>query len=100
MASPNSKTPLPELDHKGFARNQKTGWLLYLDRLTAWLWQDNDGAARWTLIPKRSPGSHSLKAYVSSSSNLSRGLRLSVTPVALDSEDMLSVLDAMLPCRG
>ena len=50
MASPNSKTPLPELDHKGFSRNQKTGWLLYLDRLTAWLWQDNDGAARWTLI--------------------------------------------------
>ena len=50
MASPNSKTPLPELDHKGFSRNQKTAWLLYLDRLTAWLWQDNDGAARWTLI--------------------------------------------------
>ena len=50
MASPNSKTPLPELDHKNFSRNQKTGWLLYLDQLTAWLWQDNEGAARWTLI--------------------------------------------------
>jgi len=25
-------------------------WLLYLDKLTTWLWQDNDGAARWTLI--------------------------------------------------
>ena len=50
MATQNSKTPLPELDHKGFSRNQKTAWLLYLDRLTAWLWQDNDGAARWTLI--------------------------------------------------
>ncbi len=25
-------------------------WLLYLDRLMAWLWQDNEGDARWTLI--------------------------------------------------
>ena len=50
MAAPNSKNQLPELDPKGFSRNQKTVCLLYLDRLTAWLWQDNEGAARWTLI--------------------------------------------------
>ncbi len=46
----NSKMHLPELDPKAFSRNQKTAWLLYLDRLTAWLWQDKEGAARWTLI--------------------------------------------------
>ena len=49
MAANNSKF-LPELDEKAFARNQKTACLLYLDRLTAWLWQDKEGAARWTLI--------------------------------------------------
>jgi hypothetical protein len=49
MAAMNSKF-LPELDEKEFGRNQKTAWLLYLDNLTAWLWQDNEGAARWTLI--------------------------------------------------
>jgi hypothetical protein len=50
MAAMNSKMHLPELDPKAFSRNQKTAWLLYLDKLTAWLWQDNEGAARWTLI--------------------------------------------------
>ena len=50
MAVSNSKNQLPELDDRAFGRNQKTAWLLYLDRLTAWLWQDNEGAARWTLI--------------------------------------------------
>jgi hypothetical protein len=50
MAAMNSKMQLPELDPKAFSRNQKTAWLLYLDRLTAWLWQDKEGAARWTLI--------------------------------------------------
>jgi hypothetical protein len=49
MAVNNSKF-LPELDDKAFARNQKTDCLLYLDELTAWLWQDNEGAAPWTLI--------------------------------------------------
>jgi hypothetical protein len=51
MAANNSKL-LPELDVtvKDFSRNQKTAWLLYLDKLTDWLWQDNEGAARWTLI--------------------------------------------------
>jgi len=49
MASNQSKI-LPELDEKHFGRNQKTAWLLYLNKLTAWLWQDNEGAARWTLI--------------------------------------------------
>jgi hypothetical protein len=51
MAAMNSKAlQLPELDPKGFSRNPKTAWLLYLDRLTAWLWQDKEGSARWTLI--------------------------------------------------
>jgi len=51
MAAMNSKNlQLPDLDPKGFSRNPKTAWLLYLDKLTAWLWQDNEGAARWTLI--------------------------------------------------
>ena len=50
MASPNSKNPLPELDHKGFSRNPKTDWLLYLDKLTAWVWQDKEGSSRWTLL--------------------------------------------------
>ncbi len=46
----NSNKFLPELDVKAFARNPKTAWLLYLDKLTAWLWQDKEGSARWTLI--------------------------------------------------
>jgi hypothetical protein len=47
----NSKAlQLPELDLKGFSRNPKTAWLLYLDRVTAWLWQDKEGSVRWTLI--------------------------------------------------
>ena len=50
MAAMNSKMHLPELDPKAFSRNQQTDWLLYLDRLTAWLWQDNEDDARWTLI--------------------------------------------------
>ena len=41
---------LPKLDEKHFLRNQKTAWLQYLDKLAAWLWQDNEGAARWPLI--------------------------------------------------
>jgi hypothetical protein len=48
MAQAQSK--LPELDEKYFLRNQKTAWLQYLDKLAVWLWQDNEGAARWTLI--------------------------------------------------
>jgi len=51
MASPkNSKTPLPELDPKAWQRNKTTAWLEFLDRLSSWLWQDNEGAARWTLV--------------------------------------------------
>ena len=49
MAQAQSKL-LPELDEKHFLRNQKTAWLQYLDKLAVWLWQDNKGAARWTLI--------------------------------------------------
>jgi hypothetical protein len=48
MAQTQSK--LPELDEKYFLRNQKTAWLQYLDKLAVWIWQDNEGAARWTLI--------------------------------------------------
>ena len=50
MAATTKNLQLPDLDPKGFSRNPKTAWLLYLDKLTAWLWQDNEGAARWTLI--------------------------------------------------
>jgi len=46
----NSNKFLPELDIKAFVRNLKTVWILYLDKLTAWLWQDKEGSARWTLI--------------------------------------------------
>jgi hypothetical protein len=46
----NQSKLLPEFDPKHFSRNPKTAWLLYLDKLTAWLWQDNEGSARWTLI--------------------------------------------------
>jgi len=49
MAANNSKF-LPELDERTFGRNQKTACPLYIDKLTVWLWQDNEGAARWTLI--------------------------------------------------
>jgi hypothetical protein len=45
-----SQTKPPELDEKHFRRNHKTAWLHYLDKLAAWLWQDHEGAARWTLI--------------------------------------------------
>jgi hypothetical protein len=48
MAQVQSK--LPDLDENHFLRNQKTAWLQYLDKLAAWLWQDNEGTARWTLI--------------------------------------------------
>ena len=59
-------------------------WLLYLDKLTAWLWQDNEGAARWTLIlddtlrrasinhPPRTPAG--LKNQVSHQSRLKHAL--------------------------
>jgi hypothetical protein len=50
MAQNQSKNVLPELDEKHFGRNQKTVWILYLNKLTAWMWQDNEGADRWTLI--------------------------------------------------
>jgi hypothetical protein len=59
MAAMNSKTlQLPELDPKGFSRNPKTAWLLYLDKLTAWVWQDKEGSARWTLILDDALGVH------------------------------------------
>jgi hypothetical protein len=44
----NQSQLIPELDAKNFSHNQKTAWLLYLDKLTVWLWQDNEGAACWT----------------------------------------------------
>jgi hypothetical protein len=31
-------------------RNKMTAWLEFVDRLSSWLWQDNEGAARWTLV--------------------------------------------------
>jgi hypothetical protein len=48
MAAMNSNSKIfPELDERTLGRNQKTVWLLYLDRLTAWL---NEGVDRYTLI--------------------------------------------------
>lgn len=45
----NQVSKMPTLDEKHFHRNKKTAWLSYLDKLTAWLWQEDKGAARWTL---------------------------------------------------
>ena len=70
----NSKF-LPELDEKAFARNQKTACLLYLDRLTAWLWQDKEGATRWTLILD----DVLRRASVNHPSRTAAGLKLQVT---------------------
>ncbi len=46
----NQSKILQDLDERAFGSNQKTDWLLYLDKLTDWLWQDNEDAVRWTLI--------------------------------------------------
>ena len=45
----NRVSKVPTSDDKHFHRNKKTAWLSYHDKLTAWLWQVDKGAARWTL---------------------------------------------------
>ena len=45
----NQVSKMPTLDEKHFLRNKKTAWLSYHDKITAWLWQEDKGAARWTL---------------------------------------------------
>jgi hypothetical protein len=39
----NQSKILQDLDERAY-------WLLYLDKLTDWLWQDNEDSVRWTLI--------------------------------------------------
>ena len=46
----NTVSKVPDFDEKHLLRNKKTAWLSYLDKIAAWLWQDNGGEARWTLI--------------------------------------------------
>lgn len=46
----NTVSTVPDFDEKHRLRNKKTAWLSYLDKIAAWLWQDNGGEARWTLI--------------------------------------------------
>jgi hypothetical protein len=45
----NMVSKVPPFDEKHFHRNNKTACLSYLDKLTAWLWQEDKGSARWTL---------------------------------------------------
>ena len=40
----------PTIDLKAWQRNKTTAWLEFVDRLSSWLWQDNEGAGRWTLV--------------------------------------------------
>jgi hypothetical protein len=49
--SPKLDNPTaPTLDLKAWQWNKTTAWLEFVDRLSSWLWQDNEGDARWTLI--------------------------------------------------
>ena len=47
---PENPNKAPTIDPKAWQRNKTTAWLEFLDRLSSWLWQDNEGAARWTLV--------------------------------------------------
>ena len=47
---PDNPTKAPTIDPKAWHRNKTTAWLEFVDRLSSWLWQDNEGAARWTLV--------------------------------------------------
>ncbi len=44
---PDNPTKAPTIDSKAWQRNKTTAWLEFVDRLSSWLWQDNEGAARW-----------------------------------------------------
>jgi hypothetical protein len=93
MAAMNSKMQLPELDPKAFSRNQKTDWLLYLDRLTAWLWQDKEGAARWTLILD----DVLRRASVNHPPRTAAGLKLQVTHQSSLKHALVHVFDSHFP---
>ena len=47
---PEHQTKAPTIDPKAWQRNKTTAWLEFVDRPSSLLWQDNEGAARWTLI--------------------------------------------------
>ena len=49
MSTENDSKP-PLLDRASFARNPKTTWLSFLDKLGSHLWATKEGKARWTLI--------------------------------------------------
>ena len=81
---PENPNKAPTIDPKAWQRNKTTAWLEFIDRLSSWLWQDNEGAARWTLVlddaerhsstthpPRTAPG---LKAQVLHQSRLKYAL--------------------------
>ncbi len=47
---PENPNKAPTIDPKAWQRNKTTAWLEFIDRLSSWLWQDNEGAARWTQV--------------------------------------------------
>ena len=47
---PENPNKAPTIDLKAWQRNKTTAWLEFLDRLSSWFWQDNEGAGRWTLV--------------------------------------------------
>jgi hypothetical protein len=47
---PENPAKAPTIDLQAWQRNKTTAWLEFVDRLSSWLWQDNEGAARWTLV--------------------------------------------------
>lgn len=49
MSTENDSKP-PLLDRASFARNPKTTWLSFVDKLGSHLWATKEGKARWTLI--------------------------------------------------
>jgi hypothetical protein len=47
---PENPTKDPTMDPKAWQRNKTTAWLEFVDRLSSWIWQDNEGAATRTLV--------------------------------------------------
>ena len=47
---PENPNEAPTIDLKAWQWNKTTAWLEFVDRPSSLLWQDNEGAARWTLI--------------------------------------------------
>jgi hypothetical protein len=79
---PENPNKAPTIDPKAWQRNKTTAWLEFIDHLSSWLWQDNEDAARWTLVlddaerhsstthpPRTAPG---LKAQVLPSASCTR----------------------------